>query len=196
MSEETVKIMTLLDELEELITTSSKMPFSEKGFIDLEMAQKIIEDIRLNLPKDIKEAEWVRQEKERIINDAKSEYNKVIMSAKDQAEYLVDSDMVKKEAQKKADNLLTEAESHANFIKLKTYEYVDKMLFDMQNDISEITTTYIQPMNDFVAETIGKINTQFNENRKEMRTLADKISFNVDKNSDDEFVPEAESEEE
>lgn len=196
MSEETVRIMTLLDELEELITTSSKMPFSEKGFIDLEMAQKIIEDIRLSLPKDIKEAEWVRQEKDRIINDAKSEYNKVIMSAKDQAEYLVDSDMVKKEAQKKADNLLTEAESHANFIKLKTYEYVDKMLFDMQNDISEITTTYIQPMNDFVAETIGKINAQFNENRKEMRNLADKVNFAVEKSDSDVAEDEIEEEQE
>ena len=181
MSEETVRIMTLLDELEELITSSSKMPFSEKGFIDLEMAQKIIEDIRLNLPKDIKEAEWIRQEKDRIINDAKNEYNKVIVSAKDQAEYLVDSDMVKKEAQKRADMLLTEAESHANYIKLKTYEYVDKLLFDMQNDIADITTAYIQPMNDYISETIGNINIKVNENRQEMKNLADKVNFAVDK---------------
>lgn len=183
MSEDTIRIMTLLEELEELITTSSKMPFSEKGFIDLEMAQKIIDDIRLNLPKDIKEAEWVRQEKDRIINDAKTEYNKVIVSAKDQAEYLVDSDMIKKEAQKRADALITEAESHANYIKLKTYEYVDKLLFDMQNDIADITTAYIQPMNDYVSKTIGDINQKVNENRQEMKNLAEKVSFVVDKSS-------------
>lgn len=198
MSEETVRIMTLLDELEELFVSSSKVPFSEKGIIDVEMAQKIIEDIRLNLPRDIKEAEWVRQEKDRIINDAKSEYNKVIVSAKDQAEYLVDSDMIKKEAQKRADQILTEAESHANYIKLKTYEYVDKLLFDMQNDIASVTASYIQPMNDFVSETIGNINIKVNQNRQEMKDLADKVNFavapDIEKNSDTANQEEQEEE--
>ena len=53
MNDDSIKIMSLLDELEELIASSGKMPFSEKGIIDLDVAQKIIEDMRLNLPRDI-----------------------------------------------------------------------------------------------------------------------------------------------
>ncbi|MBQ0040734.1 MAG: hypothetical protein KBS56_01755 [Clostridiales bacterium] len=176
MSEQSIKIMSLLDELEELVTSSSKMPFSEKGIIDLDYAQKVIDDIRMNLPRDIQEAQWVQQEKDRIINDAKSEYNKVIVSAKEQAEYLIDSDAVKREAQKRADALIAEAESHANYIKLRTYEYIDKLLFDMQNDIASVTGTYLQPMNDYFQDMVGNINYKVNQNRQEMKTLAERVN--------------------
>ena len=176
MSEQSIKIMSLLDELEDLVTSSSKMPFSEKGIIDLDYAQKVIDDIRLNLPRDIQEAQWVQQEKDRIINDAKSEYNKVIVSAKEQAEYLIDNDAIKREAQKRADALISEAESHANYIKLRTYEYIDKLLFDMQNDIASVTGTYLQPMNDYFHDMVGNINYKVNQNRQEMKTLAERVN--------------------
>ncbi len=148
MSDDSIRVMTLLDELEELITSSKKSFMSQNVLIDGEIAHKIIEDIRLNLPRDIQQANWVSREKDRIINDAKSEYNKVIVSAKNQAEYLVDTNIIKKEAQKRADAILSEAENHANYIKLRTYEYIDKLLFDMQNDISSVGSSYVQPMND------------------------------------------------
>ena len=62
MNDDSIKLMSLLEELEDLIVSSSKMPFSEKGIIDLDVAQKIIEDIRANLPRDIQQARWLDQE--------------------------------------------------------------------------------------------------------------------------------------
>lgn len=175
MTDDSIKVMSLLDELEDMITSSSKMPFSEKGIIDLDMAQKIIEDIRLSLPRDLQQAQWIKQEKDRIINDAKTEYNKVIMSAKEQAEYLVDSDMIKKEAQKRADAVLAQANNEASYMKLRTYEYIDKLLFDMQNDIAGVATSYLQPMNDYLTDMLGNINVKVNQNRQEMKTLAERV---------------------
>ena len=72
MSDDSIRVMTLLDELEELITSSKKSFMSQNVLIDGEIAHKIIEDIRLNLPRDIQQANWVSLEKDRIINDAKS----------------------------------------------------------------------------------------------------------------------------
>ena len=86
MNDDSIKLLSLLEELEDLITSSSKMPFSEKGIIDLDVAQKIIEDIRANLPRDIQQARWLDQERDRIINDAKKEYNRMINEAKEQVE--------------------------------------------------------------------------------------------------------------
>lgn len=177
MSDDSIRVMTLLDELEELISSSKKSFMSQNVLIDGEMAHKIIEDIRLNLPRDIQQANWVSREKDRIISDAKSEYNKVIVSAKNQAEYLVDTNMIKKEAQKRADAILSEAENHANYIKLRTYEYIDKLLFDIQNDISSIGSLYIQPMNDYFSDMLGNINIKVNENRQEMKNLAERVQL-------------------
>ena len=177
MSEGSVKVMSLLDELEELITSSSKMPFSDKCIVDLDTAQSILEDIRLSMPRDLQEAQWISQEKDRIINDAKAEYNKVIMSAKDQAEYLIENNAIKKEAEKRANAILSEAENHAGYIKLRTYEYIDKLLFDMQNDVASVATSYLQPMNDYFSEMIGNVNQKVNQNRSEMKQLAERVQM-------------------
>lgn len=177
MNDDSIKIMSLLDELEELIASSGKMPFSEKGIIDLDVAQKIIEDMRLNLPRDIQQAKWLGQEKDRIINDAKREYNRMINEAKDQVEYLVNNNSIYKDAQKRADALIKEAESHANYMKYRSYEYIDQLLYDMQNDIAGVGAAYIQPMTDYFNEMLSNINTRVNQNRQEMKTLAERVQL-------------------
>lgn len=177
MNDDSIKIMSLLDELEELIASSGKMPFSEKGIIDLDVAQKIIEDMRENLPRDIKQAKWLNQEKDRIINDAKREYNRMINEAKDQVEYLVNNNSIYKDAQKRADAVLKEAESHANYMKYRSYEYIDQLLYDMQTDIASVGTSYIQPMTDYFAEMLNNINARVNQNRQEMKTLAERVQL-------------------
>ncbi len=175
MSDASIKVMQLLDELEELMENASKVPFSDKAIVDSEEVSAIIEDIRLSLPKDIQQAKWVKDEQERIISEAKMEYDKVITAAKKQAEYLVESDVIKREAEKRAQALLSEAESHSRYMKLRTYEYIDKMLYDMQNDIAKVAVDYIQPMTDSITDRLNGINVQVNENRQQMRNMAERI---------------------
>lgn len=175
MKDDSIKLMSLLEELEDLITSSSKMPFSEKGIIDLDVAQKIMEDIRLNLPRDIQQAQWLNSEKDRIISEAKREYNRMINEAKDQVEYLVNNNTITKDAQKRADALLKEAENHANYMKYRSYEYIDQLLYDMQNDIASVGGSYIEPMTEYFNQMLSNINTRVNQNRQEMRTLAERV---------------------
>ena len=82
MSDASIKVMQLLDELEDILETASKVPFSDKAIVDSEEISQIISDIRLSMPKDIQQAQWVKDEQDRIINEAKAEYDKVIVAAK------------------------------------------------------------------------------------------------------------------
>ena len=113
MSDASIRVMTLLDDLEEILSNASKVPFSEKAIVDSDEIRSIVDDIRLSMPKDIQQAKWVKDEQDRILNEARSEYDKVIVAAKKQAEYLVENDIIKKEAEKRADALISEAENHS-----------------------------------------------------------------------------------
>lgn len=175
MNDDSIKLMSLLEELEDLIVSSSKMPFSEKGIIDLDVAQKIIDDIRANLPRDIQQARWLDQERDRIISDAKKEYNRMINEAKDQVEYLVNNNNIYKDAQKRADAILREAENHANYMKYRSYEYIDQLLYDMQTDIAGVGSQYIDPMTEYFNQMLANINARVNQNRQEMKTLAERV---------------------
>ncbi len=177
MNDDSIKLMSLLEELEDLIVSSSKMPFSEKGIIDLDVAQKIIEDIRNNLPRDIQQARWLDQERDRIISDAKKEYNRMINEAREQVEYLVNNNNIYKDAQKRADAILREAENHANYMKYRSYEYIDQLLYDMQTDIASVGSQYIDPMTEYFNQMLGNINARVNQNRQEMKTLAERVQL-------------------
>lgn len=190
MKDDSIKLMSLLEELEDLITSSSKMPFSEKGIIDLDVAQKIMEDIRLNLPRDIQQAKWLNSEKDRIISEAKREYNRMINEAKDQVEYLVNNNSITKDAQRRADAVLKEAENHANYMKFRSYEYIDKLLYDMQNDIASVGSLYIDPMTDYFNQMLSNINARVNQNRQEMKNLAERVQV-----GDSDFAAEAPADE-
>ena len=196
MNDDSIKLLSLLEELEDLITSSSKMPFSEKGIIDLDVAQKIIEDIRANLPRDIQQARWLDQERDRIINDAKKEYNRMINEAKEQVEYLVNNNSIYKDAQKRADALLKEAENHSNYMKYRSYEYIDQLLYDMQTDIAGVGSTYIEPMADYFKEMLGNINARVNQNRQEMKTLAERVQLGENVMDEPAAQQEAPAEEE
>ena len=185
MSDESIRVMSLLDELEDLVTNASKVPFSDKTIVDGDELKSIIDDIRLSLPKDIQQARWVKDEQERILNEAKSEYDKLIVAAKRQAEYLVENDIVKKEAEKRANALVNEAESHSRYIKLRAYEYIDKMLYDMQNDMAGLANEFIQPMNEKFADIINDVNGKVNGNRQEVKDMASRLQDNVENTAAD-----------
>lgn len=180
MSDESIRVMSLLDELDDLVANASKVPFSDKTIVDGDELKSIIDDIRLSLPKDIQQARWVRDEQERILNEAKSEYDKVIVAAKRQAEYLVENDIVKKEAEKRATALINEAENHSRYIKLRSYEYIDKMLYDMQNEMSGLAEQFIQPMTEKFTDIINDVNGKVNGNRQEIKDMAGRLQDNVE----------------
>lgn len=195
MSDASIRVMTLLDDLEEILANASKVPFSEKAIVDSDEIRSIVDDIRLSMPRDIQQAKWVKDEQDRILNEARGEYDKVIIAAKKQAEYLVENDIIKKEAEKRADALISEAENHSRYIKLRSYEYVDKLLFDMQNDIAKVATEYIQPMNDYFTEMLGEMNGRVNRNRQEMKALAERIQGGASYSEGQQTAPEVEEEE-
>ena len=190
MSDASIRVMTLLDDLEEILANASKVPFSEKAIVDSDEIRSIVDDIRLSMPQDIQQAKWVKDEQDRILNEARGEYDKVIIAAKKQAEYLVENDIIKKEAEKRADALISEAENHSS-----SYEYVDKLLFDMQNDIAKVATEYIQPMNDYFTDMLGEMNGRVNGNRQEMKALAERIQGGASYSEGQQTAPEVEEEE-
>ena len=71
-----MEIYTFLDNLEELLESGAKVPFSSKVMVDAEELREIIEEMRLKIPDELKQAKWVKEERQRIIADAEAEAQK------------------------------------------------------------------------------------------------------------------------
>ena len=62
-----MEIFTLLETLEEILENSRNVPFSNKGIVDKEEMLDLIKEIRIKMPDELKQAKWVKEERERMI---------------------------------------------------------------------------------------------------------------------------------
>ena len=170
--EDTMKVLKLLEELEDIVDEATGLPLSNKIMLDAEEIFQIVREIRLALPDDVQQAKWIRDERDRILAEAKAEYERIIREAKKQADYLVETDDITKRATKLANEILEDAEVNARMLKMKTYDYVDKMLYDMQGKMDELNMKYFGEMYTNLAHTFEEIGTTLNSNREEIKNLA------------------------
>ena len=69
-------ILHLVDRLEELFNGSSALPLTKKVVIDEEKLLDIIDQMRLAIPDEIKKAQSIINQKERIIAQSHEEANR------------------------------------------------------------------------------------------------------------------------
>ena len=72
-----VNVVELLEYLQDLIENSPKVPMSGKTMIDRKEILEVIDQIINYLPDQFKKAQWVMNERERSLGEAKKEYDSV-----------------------------------------------------------------------------------------------------------------------
>ena len=65
-----MEIFTLLENLEDILEKSKPLPFTDKSIVEKDQFLDIIKEIRLKLPDELKQAKWIKEERERIISEA------------------------------------------------------------------------------------------------------------------------------
>ena len=73
-----MRIDELIKEIEEIVNTASGVPLTGKVMVEGEEIINILNDIEACLPDEIKQARWIQSEKDRILSEAKKEYEKLL----------------------------------------------------------------------------------------------------------------------
>lgn len=178
--EDTMKVLELLEELEDIVDNATNVPLTSKIMLEAEDVFNIVREVRLALPDDVQQAKWIRDERDRILADAKAEYERIIREAKKQADYLVETDDITLRATKLAQEIREDAELHAKMLKMRTYDYVDKMLYDMQAKMDELNLKYFGEMYTNLDKTFSIINQTLSDNRDEIKQLAYQTQNDLD----------------
>lgn len=165
-------VLELLDEIEDIVDTAPGLPLTGKVMIDANELLEVVREIRLSLPDDVQQAKWVKEEKERILAEAKAEYEKIIVEANKQAEYLVNTHDITVKAQKLAEEIRSEAEEYCKFLKMRTYDYVDKILYDMQVKMADLNVKYLDEMFSNLGKSFESIDNVLQNNRDEIKEMA------------------------
>lgn len=175
-----MKVLELLEEIEEIVDTASGFPLTGKIMVDAQELLEIVREIRLELPDEIQQAQWIKNERERIIAEAKKEYEAVIADAKRQATALVENDDITVKAKMRADELMRVTEETAKQLKMSTYDYVDSILFNFQEKMEQLNSLYFADMFGTLEKTFTDINATLANNREEIKDMAYRTQMNED----------------
>ena len=138
-------IEELLSELDAVMDKAKSLPFAaDKCVVDSEELNRIVEDIRINLPQEIRQAKAIVAERSTIVAEANKEAQDIINKAQERARTLVNQEAIYKEAKEKAEKLRSAAEEQANEILRGTFAYSDSILLETENAVNQNLETVRQ----------------------------------------------------
>src|SRR5918994_1029146 len=82
-------ILYLVDRLEELVSMGKRVPLSSRVMVEEEEFLALVDQLRVAVPNEIKQAQRVIKERERIIGEAQEEAGKILNGAKEKADDIV-----------------------------------------------------------------------------------------------------------
>ena len=133
-------ILHLVDRLEELFNNSKPIPLTHNVMVDENAFMDIIDQMRISIPDDIKKAQQIMAQKDRILAQAQEEANRTVTIAREKSEKMVEKSDVFQAAQAKIDLLAEEARKNASMVQADADRYVVDMLQKLQSELDKVSS--------------------------------------------------------
>ncbi len=131
-----MNIDELLDQIDEILEGS--WGFAGKTMINADKMRDCVDEIRLNIPQEIKQARNIVAEKTDIINTAKREAESIIRAAEEKANALVSQEEITRLAQAKAVEIVNGAQVKSKEMRNAAQDFVDELMKNADEDLTQI----------------------------------------------------------
>ena len=117
----------LLEQFDEVLDSGIKIP-GKKTVVDIEKLRAVVDDIRLNIPSEIKQARGIVADRADIITTAKREADGIIRNAEERAKAMVAQEEIVKMAQDKAAEIIANAQGKSRYMRKAAQDFVDDIM--------------------------------------------------------------------
>lgn len=159
-----MEIFTFLEALEDILEKGKSIPFTEKCIVEKNELLDIIKEIRLNLPDELKQAKWIREERERIIAEAQKDAEDIVKEAENRIISMIDEHEITRKAYDKKNEIIAEANEMYREYNKDAINYADGILKNIEENMVKL------------GETLGNVETSvksaletIQNNRKELK---------------------------
>ena len=161
-------LLDYLDEIEEVLESSKSLPFTNKISVEKERILDILNDIRLNLPDDIRSAQRILGDHDRIIADAERKAQGIIDTAESEAKIRTNNHEIFIRASDQASEAVENAKKDARDLRLNAMDYADEMLQNAESQLKEYMTN-LEAQHKKVMDYYSKLIDVISENRHQLR---------------------------
>lgn len=173
-----VNIVELLEYLQDMVENSAKVPITGKVVLDKKEVLDVIEQIVHYLPDQFKKAQWVVNERERILEEAGKELEEARKETSELMRKNVENHDYVREAKVRAQEIIGQAQREAKSIRLGARDYADELLCDVDKQLESRKEALMNALKSSVEGFAESLDTSLNgigstikDNIKELRTM-------------------------
>ena len=124
-----MNVNELLDTIEDTLEESTSMPLSGgKRLVDVEKVRDYLDDIRANLPGELRQAQQIVNDRAQIVDTANAQAQAIVKKAEERDRILVSDAEIVKAAQQRAAEITAAAQSESRTLRQTVTDYCDNML--------------------------------------------------------------------
>jgi vacuolar-type H+-ATPase subunit H len=149
-------ILHLVDRLEELFNESRPIWLTHSVIVDEDRMLDLIDQMRVAVPEEIKKAQQIITQRDRILAQAKEEANRTIALAREKAEKQLEDNEIIESAKNRADEIVEQAHNDALDAQREADKYImetltslelhlDRLLAQVRNGIKTIQNDVFPP---------------------------------------------------
>ncbi|MGH2535024.1 MAG: ATPase [Thermomicrobiales bacterium] len=149
----TVDILYLVDRLEELVGIGKRVPFSGRVMVEEEQFLALVDQLRIAVPNEIKQAQRVIRERERVIAESQDEAQTILETARKRAEYFVSEQGILNEARQQSEEILRQVEERRK----RSKGEIDVYALQQFTKVEEAMREGLEIIDNAVRETVATI---------------------------------------
>lgn len=131
-------ILHLVDRLEELFNESRPVWLTHSVIVDEDRMLDLIDQMRVAIPEEIKKAQQIIAQRDRIMAQAKEEANRTISLARDKAERSLDDNELILAANSQAKQIVERAHQEAALTQHESDQYILDSLNKLELDLDRL----------------------------------------------------------
>lgn len=128
-------ILYLVERLEQVLAQGWRVPLTTNAVIDEDAFIDIIEQMHIAIPNEIRQAQQIVQQKERLLAQAREEAERLLAQARAEAERLVDDTDLVERARSRSAEIIEVAQGEAQEIRAGADAYSEEVLTRIRDEL-------------------------------------------------------------
>lgn len=131
-------ILYLLERLEEILSAGSRLPFTRRVLVDDDECFAIVDQIRLSLPAEIRQARKLTADRDTLLAETQGRAQQMLQAAELEARELARDHQITMQAEAQARDVLAQAQHQADQIRRDADDYAYRVLLDLDRRLDNL----------------------------------------------------------
>lgn len=128
----------ILENIDDMIDNALSLPLSGgKCLMKADQLRDLVDDIRANIPIEVRQAKAIVADRAEIIATARREAETIVRNAEERVRRLIAEEEVVKQAQAKASEMLSQAQQKSREMRKSAYDFSEEMLKQTEEELAK-----------------------------------------------------------